>query len=266
MPGVVSISGCRTWHYVLLEAALPESPVRTIGVLLTDPETDRTYFRVRPGFEDIAEADDAEVLELLEVHIRECAADMGASALLDYLDRASNAIRVTDRATVEVDSFHRVMERLYAEHVERVEVRPFLAHLPLYSLRAAAGDLGEDMRSLVEDWVPAPEGVRLTRDHFAGHVVGRSMEPLIPDGSLNLFRFHPQGSRQGKIVLVKRRGVLDETDRYTIKRYTSKKRQTGEDQWVHEQITLHPLNPEFQAWDVEADDFEVVAEWLRVIE
>jgi SOS-response transcriptional repressor LexA len=266
MPGVISIRGGRTGISVLLEAALPESPVRNIGVLLTDPETDRAFFRLRPSFDDIAEPDDVEVLAELEEHIRECAADMGGASLLDYLDRGSNAIRVTNRESIEVDSFHRVLERLYSEYVECIDVQPFRTHLPLYSLRVAAGDLGEDMQSLAEDWVPVPEGVRLGRDLFVGHVVGRSMEPRIPDGSLNLFRFHPQGSRQGKIVLVKRRGVLDETDRYTVKRYTSTKRQTGDDQWTHDQITLHPLNPEFRPWDVEADDFEVVAEWLRVIE
>jgi hypothetical protein len=59
---------------------------------------------------------------------------------------------------------------------------------------------------------------------------------------------------------------LDETARYTVKRYTSKKVSTGEDEWHHEQVRLEPLNPEFEPWDVEPQDFAVVAEWLRVIE
>jgi hypothetical protein len=92
------------------------------------------------------------------------------------------------------------------------------------------------------------------------------MEPRIPDGSLNLFRLHPGGSRQGKILLIQRFGVLDDTARYTVKRYTSQKVSTGDGQWRHGRIRLEPLNPEFQAWDVEPEDFAVVAEWLRVIE
>jgi hypothetical protein len=92
------------------------------------------------------------------------------------------------------------------------------------------------------------------------------MEPRIPDGSLNLFRLNPVGSRQNKILLIQRFGVLDETARYTVKKYTSRKVSTGEDQWHHEQIRLEPLNPEHQAWDVEPTDFAVVAEWLCVIE
>jgi phage repressor protein C with HTH and peptisase S24 domain len=108
--------------------------------------------------------------------------------------------------------------------------------------------------------------MRLGPDLFVAHVVGRSMEPRIPDGSLNLFRFHPAGSRQGKILLIQRTGVLDDTARYTVKRYTSQKVHSGEDEWRHERIRLEPLNPEFEAWDVEPQDFAVVAEWLRVIE
>ena len=67
------------------------------------------------------------------------------------------------------------------------------------------------MLSEAEDWVPAPEGMRLSPDLFVAHVDGRSMEPRIPDGSLNLFRLHPAGSRQGKILLIERFGVLDQT-------------------------------------------------------
>lgn len=264
---VTAINARRAGSYVLLEAALPGFPPRNIGVLLADPKTDRAFVRLRPGFDDIAEPDEAEVLEALGQHLRDCAGDMGAAAFLDWLeDTASNTVRVSDRQSIEVDAFSRVLERLYSEHVEAVPVEPFRTHVPIYSLRAAAGSLGEEMASEAEEWVPAPEGMRLTPDLFVGHVVGRSMEPRIPDGSLNLFRLNPQGSRQGKILLIERFGVLDETARYTIKRYTSRKRSTGEDQWVHEQIRLEPLNPEFEPWDVEPDGFAVVAEWLRVIE
>jgi len=165
-----------------------------------------------------------------------------------------------------VDAFSRVVDRLYGEHVEKLAVEPYRTHVPLYSLEAAAGGLGEEMPSEAEDWVRAPEGMRLDPYLFVAHVVGNSMEPRIPNGSLNLFRFHPAGSRQNKILLIQRFGVLDETARYTVKKYTSRKVSTGEDEWHHEQIRLEPLNPEYQAWDVEPTDFAVVAEWVCVIE
>ena len=80
----------------------------------------------------------------------------------------------------------------------------------------------------------APEGMRLDPGVFAAHVVGRSMEPRIPDGSLNLFRLHPVGSRQNKILLIERFGVTEESARYTVKKYTSSKIYSGEDEWRHE--------------------------------
>src|SRR5262245_13553165 len=171
---VIEIGAARAADYLLLEAAMPQRPQRTIGVLLVDRDADHAFFRLRPSFDDIADPDDVEVLECLEEHIRACIGEMGAAEFLKYLDNASNSIRIGDPRPVRVDSFTRGLERLYSEYVDPVEVQPFQTHLPLYTLRAAAGDLGEDMQSLVEDWVPAPEGTRMTRDLFVAHVVGRS--------------------------------------------------------------------------------------------
>jgi SOS-response transcriptional repressor LexA len=264
---VVSISGHREGTYVLLEAALPDRPPRNIGVILIDTAQDRGWVRLRERYDGLADADDAEVLEALEEDIRVKLGESGAESFLQSLeDSLSNVVRVSERQTVAVDAFTHVLDRLYTENVETVAVQPFRTHVPLYSLRAAAGSLGEEMQSAAEDWVPPPAGMKLSPDLFVGHVVGHSMEPRIPDGSLNLFRFHPVGSRQNKILLIERFGVLDETARYTVKKYTSRKVYSGEDQWQHEQIRLEPLNPEFEAWDVEPDGFAVVAEWLRVID
>ena len=253
--------------YVVIEAALPQRAVVPIAIVLADPEQDRGWVRFRREFGDLADPDDAEVLEYLEEDARARIAESGAMQYLASLeDSLSNVLRVGERQTVAVDAFSRVVERLFREHVEPIPVRPFETHVPLFSLRAAAGGLGEEMESVAEDWVPAPEGMRLARDLFAAHVVGRSMEPRIPDGSLNLFRLHPAGSRQGKILLIQRFGSVDETARYTVKRYTSRKVATGEDEWRHERIRLEPLNPEFSPWDLEPGKFAVVAEWLRVLE
>jgi SOS-response transcriptional repressor LexA len=273
MPASVApITGPREGTYVLLSAVLPERPARNVGVLLFDPVTDRAWVRLRPRYDDLADAEDVEVLEALEGHIRTCLAEAGARAWLASMeDSLSSVLRVSEREAVAVDAFSRVIDRLFDEHVEKLAVEPFRTHVPLYSLRAAAGPLGEEMESAVEDWVRAPEGMRLSPDLFVAHVVGQSMEPRIPHGSLNLFRLHPAGSRQNKILLIQRFGVLDETARYTVKRYTSTKVpagqvSSGDDQWRHERIRLEPLNPEFEAWDVGPEDFAVVAEWLRVLE
>jgi SOS-response transcriptional repressor LexA len=250
---------------VVLEAALPGAARRPIGVILLDPATDRGWVHLRQGFEDLS--DDTEFFDALEADFRAKIAEQGADAFLQSLeDTLSHVLLVGERIAVEVDAFTRVLERLFSEHVEERTVRPFETHVPVYSLWAAAGSLGQEMESEAEDWVPAPEGMRLSKDLFVAHVVGRSMEPRIPDGSLNLFRLHPAGSRQGKILLVERFGITDKSARYTVKRYSSAKKRISEDEWEHERIRLEPLNPEFEAWDVEPQDFAVVAEWLRVIE
>jgi phage repressor protein C with HTH and peptisase S24 domain len=264
---VIPITARRRGAYLLVQAALPGHAPQTIGVLLLDPDSDRLWLRMRQSYDDLMDPEDTEVFEALEEHIRARAAELGAEAYLASLeDSLSNALRVSERQAVAVDSFTRVLDRLYAEQVEPVEVKPYVTHVPLYTLRAAAGKLGEEMEAAEEDWVRAPEGMRLDPNLFAAHVVGRSMEPRIPDGSLNLFRFHPVGSRQGKIVLVERYGAFEETARFTVKRYTSQKVQTGEEEWRHERIRLEPLNPEFEAWEAGPQDFAVVAEWLRVLE
>jgi len=267
---ILSIAGRREAQYVVLELALPGRSPQPAGVLLIDPVSDRGWVRLRRDFSSFT--DDTEVLDALQDDLRAKLAERGAQAVLAGLEDAlSNVLRISERRGLQVDAFTRALEKLYGENVEPVAVAPYRTHLPLYSLRAAAGRLGEEMEVEAEDWVPAPEGLHLAEDLFVAHVVGKSMEPRIPDGSLNLFRFHPAGSRQGKILLIQRFGVADETARFTVKRYTSTKRVTGwgewgDVQWAHEQIRLEPLNPAFQPWNVEPEDFAVVAEWLRVLE
>ena len=73
------------------------------------------------------------------------------------------------------------------------------------------------------------------------------MEPRIPDGSLNLFRLHPAGSRQGKILLIERFGVVGPNRALHHQALHQPQGRTGEDEWRHEQIRLEPLNPEFEA-------------------
>lgn len=261
----VSIAG-RPGVYAVLEAALPDRAPRNIGVVVVDSTTGRGWLKLRRDFDDIAEPEDAEVFEALEDDLRERISQDGATALLEWMeDTLSNTLRISDRREVKAESFTRALAQLYEANVAPVEVRRFETHLPLYTLRAAAGRLGEEMPVEAEDWVPAPEGMKLDDNLFVAHVTGHSMEPRIPDSSLNLFRYNPVGSRQGKIVLVERFGVSGDTARFTIKRYTSEKRREG-DEWRHTRIRLEPLNPDYEAWDVEPEGFAVIAEWLRVIE
>ncbi len=248
---------------VFLQAALPGRPLENIGVLLLDPATDRVYRRLRRDWESLAGDEDAEVLELLEDDLAAKAGEMGGAALVQYLEQnASNLIRVTDREAIQLADFEARLNRLYRENV-KPRVLEFQTHLPMYSLRAAAGGLSAENEVEAKEWIEAPAGLRLGPDMFVGRVMGRSMEPTIPDGSLCVFRRGVAGSRQGRLLLIQRPGA-DRTAEFTVKRYTSVKRAEG-DSWEHERIRLEPLNPEFEPWDLRPDEFNVVGEFVRVL-
>jgi SOS-response transcriptional repressor LexA len=112
--------------------------------------------------------------------------------------------------------------------------------------------------------IEPPPHVRATPGMFAARVQGRSMEPLIPDGSLCLFRPPAAGSRTGKKLLVEKFGTSDATAQYTVKTYQSEKR-GSEDNWEHATIRMIPLNPEFEAWELTPDEFRVVGEFVAVL-
>jgi len=255
----------RVGRFSILQLEMPGQASISAGVLLEDPAQDRLYLRFRRDWDVIA-PDEAVILSELEFDLGAKAMEVGAELLLRQLqDTLSNTLTISAPREVMVEDFNRAVIRLYSELVSST-VRPFVTHLPRYSLAVAAGKFLGNQEVVAEGWEEAPADLRLTESMFVARIAGRSMEPRIPDGSLNLFRLQPAGSRQGKILLIERFGVLDETARYTIKRYTSRKIATGEDQWEHTGITLEPLNPEFEPWDLEPDSFAEVAEWLRVIE
>jgi hypothetical protein len=87
---------------------------------------------------------------------------------------------------------------------------------------------------------PSAEGL------FIAKVVGRSMEPKIPNGSWCLFRAPVAGSRNGRILLAQLHEISDPENggSYTVKRY---RRSTieAEDGRRAGQIALEPINPEF---------------------
>ena len=149
----------------------------------------------------------------------------------------------------------------------------YVTCVPLFELKAAAGGFGDpqhiDQNDDIE-WVSVGPR-RLRRGMFVAQVVGRSMEPDIPDGSWCLFRSPVEGTRQGKTVLVELRGDPDPDtgERYTVKRYTSEKADGDADgDWRHTRIVLKPTNPEYEPIILSAqkdDALRVIAEFLEVV-
>ena len=159
------------------------------------------------------------------------------------------------------------MSKIYRTLTEIEEHRKYEDHLPLYSLQAAAGYFGDGKAVDPEGWVQVASFGQLDKKMFVARAVGRSMEPRIHDGDLLVFRSHPVGSRQGKIVLVQSHGLADpETGgSYTVKRYRSEKSSSVEGEWRHTKVTLEPLNPEFKPIILQPEDedsIQVIAEYI----
>ena len=262
------MSALTTQHaqYMIITLELPGADRVNAGVLLEDPATDRLWVRLRRDWEEFA-PEEAEVLAAIEYDLAAKAQELGAKELLRYLeDTLSNVLMVTDRREVLIDDFERTLARLYRQNVQST-VRPYVTHLPRYSLAVAAGKFLENQEVEEEGWEETPADLRLSEQMFVATIAGRSMEPKIPDGSLCVFRQGVTGSRQGRLVLVEQLGG-GANDRYTVKRYASDKAQREDGTWSHERITLLPLNPEFESWtlDQQEEKFRIVAEFVRVLD
>jgi len=253
----------------ILQLEMPgDTPVRA-GVLLEDPANNRLYLRLRRDW-DLVAPSEAAILSELESDLAAKTQELGAAQVLDRLHYSlSNTLTISPPREVLVEDFERAVLRLYRELIHAT-VRPFVTHLPRYSLAVAAGKFLENQEVTQpegdEGWEEAPSGLRPTPAMFVARIAGRSMEPRIPDGSLCVFRAGVTGSREGRLVLVEYVGG-GTNDRHTVKRYHSFKVQRPDETWAHETIRLEPLNPEFEAWelDPEEDRFRIVAEFVQVL-
>ncbi len=155
--------------------------------------------------------------------------------------------------------------------VDATPAERYVTCVPLVPLRAAAGAFSDPQQVGDDDfaWVTVETTRRVRRGMFVAQVVGKSMEPAIPDGAYCLFAAPVGGTRQGKTVLVQMRDASDPEsgERYTVKRYDSKKSGEGSS-WRHTKITLKPINPDFEpiVLTVSDDrDSQVIAEVVEVL-
>lgn len=164
------------------------------------------------------------------------------------------------------------------------EVRPFENAVPVYDLKIAAGRFSDEQGAGTGlqgeetanperfEWAELPDYYRPRPGMFVAQVVGESMNQRIPNGAWSLFRLNPQGSREGKAVLVQHREIQD-TDlggHLTLKRYHSEKAQSPDGTWQHTRITLSPetTTAGYEPIVIEAsgdEEVRVIAEWLGVV-
>jgi len=154
------------------------------------------------------------------------------------------------------------------------EVRPFENAVPVYELKAAAGGFSEEQQADPGrfEWAELPDYYRPRPGMFVAQVVGESMNRVVPNGGWALFRSNPQGSREGKVVLVQHREIQDaETGgHFTLKRYQSEKEKAPDGTWRHTRIVLRPESDRDGYEPIvleEMDDagLQVIAELIGVI-
>ena len=185
----------------------------------------------------------AEVVQAALKVVEHCPAVCGSSCI-DCLQTFRNAY------------YHRFLERAVAK--ERIEAWGWSL-----SVDHAIPDESD------WEWVEFDAGRSLRPGMFVAQVVGKSMEPRIPDGAYCLFASPVTGTRQGRTVLVRLRDAVDPDtgERFTVKRYRSEKTE-DEDGWRHVRIVLEPVNPVFAPIELKIEDegaVAVVAELVEVI-
>ena len=165
-------------------------------------------------------------------------------------------------------------EKKTLQFLAKHEVIPFKNSIPFYDLKAAAGEFSTTQSVNIDDveWLPLPPGYKTSNDLFACRVIGESMNKVIPNGSICLFRRDSGGSRNGKIVLVELsdRQDTDFGSGYTVKEYQSKKNIEG-DEWSHASITLKPLSnsTEYKSINLSEDEsstLKVIGIFERVLQ
>jgi SOS-response transcriptional repressor LexA len=199
-------------------------------------------------------------------------------AMQRHFRRLAGYLRADNlRARVQADTswFGREGRTAQSGFVLRL-VRPTPAEryqncVPFVPLKAAAGWFGDPQNvgeAVDWEWVSVETRHRLRPGMFVARVVGKSMEPQIPDGAHCLFAAPVEGTRQGRTVLVQLHDQSDPEhgERFTVKMYFSEKAASDEGSWRHVKITLRPNNADFQPIELTTDDEEAVNVVAEVVE
>lgn len=136
--------------------------------------------------------------------------------------------------------------------------------VPYIDLVAAAGSIGpgRSVSTAAEAWVKVDAASKKLPGVFAARVDGDSMVPLVPPGSVCLFRRPGPGSRRGRVFLVEHRGAgsPDDGGAYLLK-------QIERDPQSEHHVILRSLNPKRGPLrvDTRREELRVVAELVAVV-
>ena len=140
----------------------------------------------------------------------------------------------------------------------------------MYDFYAAAGTFSELQSEKDFTLIEGPENSS-SNDYFACKIIGESMNRVIPNGSICLFKSYTGGSRNGKIVLVENLDIQDPdfNSAFTIKTYSSEK-SVSEETWGHTSVVLRPnsFDSSYQNIIITAEnaaEMRIVGEFMRIL-
>lgn len=143
--------------------------------------------------------------------------------------------------------------------------------IPFYNFYAAAGTFSDMQSEKDYNLIEGPDHKNGSNEYFACKIVGESMNRVIPNGSICLFKPYTGGSRNGKIVLVENMDIQDQdfNSAFTIKTYSSEK-VISEDDWMHTSIVLRPNSYDNSYKNIiinseNASEMRVVGEFIKII-
>ena len=152
----------------------------------------------------------------------------------------------------------------------KINIQKLTNPIPLYDFYAAAGTFSEKQSEKDFTLIEGPEN-STNGDYFACKIVGESMNRVIPNGSICLFKPYTGGSRNGKIVLVENIDIQDQdfNSAFTIKTYSSEK-VISEEGWEHTSISLRPNSFDASYKNIlineeNGKEMRVVGEFIKII-
>lgn len=143
--------------------------------------------------------------------------------------------------------------------------------IPLYNFYAAAGTFSEMQSEKDFTLIEIPENIKTSDGYFACKIIGDSMNRVIPNGSICLFKPPTDGTRNGKIVLIENIDIQDQdfNSAFTIKTYSSEKEVT-EFGHRHISIVLRPnsYDPSYKNVIIDEEnsaEMRVVGEFVSIL-
>ncbi|QES90248.1 DUF3427 domain-containing protein [Rhizosphaericola mali] len=172
----------------------------------------------------------------------------------------------------EILSTENKLDQIEKNEIPRLDPIEKSPTIPLFNFYAAAGSFSELQSDNEFTSLDAPNNIHNTNDYFACRIRGESMNRVIPNGSICLFKKYTGGSRNGKIVLVENVDIQDPDfhSAFTIKTYASEKIVT-EEGWTHTSIRLRPNSYDGTYSDIIIDEengqnMKVVGEFVTILQ